>query len=206
MKSIMEEASSIAKAVEKGWIKAGCPKEFSVKVFENAEKNFIGFTTRQAKIGIFFEEAVSLKSEPYSAGNRKIRPLQSNSRESNREQREPREPRTRRPEPKSESSTTEFKEISVIWADNMIQDVQDWIKESLNLMELSFGDFTTTVQTFYLKIQFPKSFFDDKEREKQLYSSLSMLLLQMLKHKYRRPLKGYKIIFSSDILLSNAKD
>ncbi len=39
MKSIMEEASSIAKAVEKGWMKAGCPKEFSVKVFENAEKN-----------------------------------------------------------------------------------------------------------------------------------------------------------------------
>ena len=44
MKSIMEEASSVAKAIEKGWQRAGKPQEFTVKVFEEPQKNFIGLT------------------------------------------------------------------------------------------------------------------------------------------------------------------
>ena len=56
MKSIMEEASSVIKAIEKGWIQAGKPQEFTIKVFEEATKNFIGMTVRPAKIAIFFQE------------------------------------------------------------------------------------------------------------------------------------------------------
>ncbi len=44
MKSIMEEASSILKAIEKGWNRAGKPQEFTVKVFEEPEHNFLGMT------------------------------------------------------------------------------------------------------------------------------------------------------------------
>jgi len=56
MKSIMEQASSIMKAIEKAWISADNPTEFSVKIFEKEEKNFFGMTTTPAKIGIFFSE------------------------------------------------------------------------------------------------------------------------------------------------------
>jgi hypothetical protein len=56
MKSILQEASSIAKAIEQAWIKAGKPKEFSVKIYEESEKNFIGLTSKNAKIGIFYQE------------------------------------------------------------------------------------------------------------------------------------------------------
>ena len=56
MKSIMEEASSIIKAIEKGWISAGQPKEFTVKILEEPQRNFIGMTVRSAKIGIFFSD------------------------------------------------------------------------------------------------------------------------------------------------------
>jgi hypothetical protein len=59
MKSIVEEASSIAKAVEKGWVRAGKPQEFSVKIFEEPEKNFFGLTTKPAKIAIVFAQAPS---------------------------------------------------------------------------------------------------------------------------------------------------
>ena len=48
MKSLMEEASSISKAIEKGWTNAGKPKEFTIKVYEEPEKNFIGMTVRPA--------------------------------------------------------------------------------------------------------------------------------------------------------------
>ncbi len=56
MKSLIEEASSVSKAVEKAWERAGRPYSFSVKIFELPEKNFIGMTTKYAKIGIFFED------------------------------------------------------------------------------------------------------------------------------------------------------
>ena len=56
MKSVFEEASSIFKAIEKGWEKAGCPHKFSVTIFEKPEKNFFGISKKLAKVGIFFED------------------------------------------------------------------------------------------------------------------------------------------------------
>ena len=54
MKSIIEQASSIMKAIEKAWNQAEKPKEFSIKVFEQEERNFFGMSTKPAKVGIFF--------------------------------------------------------------------------------------------------------------------------------------------------------
>jgi hypothetical protein len=56
MKSIIHEASSIGKAIEQGWQKAGCPKEFSVRILEEPERNFIGLTIKTAKVALFFGE------------------------------------------------------------------------------------------------------------------------------------------------------
>jgi len=54
MKSIIEQASSIMKAIEKAWNQAEKPKEFSIKIFEQEERNFFGMSTKPAKVGIFF--------------------------------------------------------------------------------------------------------------------------------------------------------
>jgi predicted RNA-binding protein Jag len=54
MKSIIEQASSIVKAIEKAWNQAEKPKEFSIKIFEQEERNFFGISTKPAKVGIFF--------------------------------------------------------------------------------------------------------------------------------------------------------
>ncbi len=56
MKSLVEEASSVVKAIEKAWNRAGNPETFSIKVFETPETNFFGFTKKSAKVGIFFSE------------------------------------------------------------------------------------------------------------------------------------------------------
>jgi predicted RNA-binding protein Jag len=56
MRSVIHEASTIAKAIEQGWIKAGKPKDFTVKIFEEPQKNFFGLTSKNAKIGIFIDE------------------------------------------------------------------------------------------------------------------------------------------------------
>lgn len=63
MKSVIQEASSITKAIELGWIKAGKPKEFSVKILEEATKNFFGFTTKKAKVVVFFMQTYEQQGE-----------------------------------------------------------------------------------------------------------------------------------------------
>jgi len=56
MKSIISEGSSVAKAIEQSWKKTGKPQNFSVKVLEEEEKNFLGMTRKPAKIAFFFDE------------------------------------------------------------------------------------------------------------------------------------------------------
>ena len=56
MKSVMQEASSIAKAFEQAWEKAGKPQQCSVKVLEEPRHNFIGMTLQSAKIALFFDD------------------------------------------------------------------------------------------------------------------------------------------------------
>jgi hypothetical protein len=51
----MEEASSIVKAIEAAWIRAEKPHEFSVKIYEEPEKNFFGMVTKSAKIALIFK-------------------------------------------------------------------------------------------------------------------------------------------------------
>jgi len=54
MKSVIQESSSLSKAMEQGWIKAGKPKEFSIRILQESYKNFLGITTQNAKVAVFF--------------------------------------------------------------------------------------------------------------------------------------------------------
>ena len=90
MKSIIEEASSVAKAIEKGWAEAGKPQEFSIKVFEEATKNFIGMTTKSAKVAIFYDERTPIVGE-----KPKATPIQSQKNLRKAPLREPVKPATR---------------------------------------------------------------------------------------------------------------
>ena len=61
MKSVVAEASTIAKAIELAWQKAGQPKEFLIKVFQEPQRNMFGLTKTSAKIGIFFDDAAIIQ-------------------------------------------------------------------------------------------------------------------------------------------------
>lgn len=98
MKSIMQEASSIAKAIEQAWMTAGQPAEFTIKVLEEPQKNFIGFTTRSAKIALFFEMAPSAKpqapkAKPAVSRHTEAKVMQPKPVIQEREQKEPVAPR-----------------------------------------------------------------------------------------------------------------
>jgi DNA mismatch repair ATPase MutL len=56
MKSLVQEAVSIAKAIDAAWLHAGKPENFSIKILEHPQKNFLGFSKKSAKIAFFFDE------------------------------------------------------------------------------------------------------------------------------------------------------
>src|SRR5258708_34816791 len=55
MKSMLHEASSVIKAIEKAWIESGKPLEFTINIHEVGEKNFFGFTKRPAIVSITYD-------------------------------------------------------------------------------------------------------------------------------------------------------
>src|SRR5262249_23155390 len=55
MKSMLHEASSVIKAIEKAWIDSGKPLEFTINIHEMGEKNFLGFTKRPAIVSVTYD-------------------------------------------------------------------------------------------------------------------------------------------------------
>jgi hypothetical protein len=62
MKSIIQESSSVAKAIELALAQAANPKDFSVKVLEYPTKNFFGITTRPARIALYWDDKTTQKT------------------------------------------------------------------------------------------------------------------------------------------------
>lgn len=56
MKSVIAQASSLAKAVNEAWEKAGKPGEFFIKVLQEASSGFLGFGSKKAKVALFFKQ------------------------------------------------------------------------------------------------------------------------------------------------------
>lgn len=98
MKSVISEANTIAKAIELAWQKAGCPNDFTVKVFQEPQRNLFGITKMSAKVGIFFDDqSITQKIKPLIAAatadqTKTDHVLAQNGVEA-KTQRQPREPR-----------------------------------------------------------------------------------------------------------------
>ena len=71
----MEEASTISKAIENAWNRAGQPQEFTVKILEHPKTSFFGLkTSKSAKIAFFFNE-LTVKTKEQPQPQRHVRPL-----------------------------------------------------------------------------------------------------------------------------------
>lgn len=190
MKSIIQEASSIVKAVEKAWLNAGKPQEFSVKVFEHPEKNFIGMTTKPAKIGIFFKEVTVAKpgEKPRRETIKRKAPV---------EKRPAQPTRHRQPEPsRPVHAEAERPQKRIMWSDDMVNEARKWVDGALQSMNKKNVSFTTDVNNYYLRFVFAQPLAETEEKERNLFRSFSFLMLQALKHKFKRPLRGFKVVLT----------
>lgn len=196
MKSIMQEAATIAKAIEKAWNAAGKPQEFSVKVFEQEEKNFLGFTSKPAKIGLFFDqkgvpgmEAPVKRVSPIAISKSEARKVQKKTfaQEMHEEIKEPKD--TEAPAP-----AILKKQKRVLWTDEMVALARDWMQGALDAMDKGDVPFTHKINNYYLRFSFAKPLAPVPEKERQLFRNLSFLLLQALKKQLKRSLHGFKVV------------
>jgi hypothetical protein len=223
MKSIMHEASSLAKAIEQGWEKAGKPTDFSIKILEQPKRNFFGFTTHPAKIALYFDERPQARYESHGRPHkqRDMQPReQRQERHERPEQRATRhaenrpevrsheqKPRMQRPEPRVERpiepiSThkpvpAQTQQQEAQWSEGMIGFVREWLGVVLPESTGKRIAFTVEPNNFYLRITFETSVLENQEKEKRLYASLALLILEALKRKFRTGLRRHKVILTN---------
>lgn len=58
MKSVIAQGATVVKAIEEALKKADMPKEFFVKILEEAQSGFLGFGSKKAKIALFFKKEI----------------------------------------------------------------------------------------------------------------------------------------------------
>lgn len=225
MKSIIEEASSVVKAIEKGWAQAGKPAEFSIKVFEVEQKNFLGMTTKSAKVAIFYgHKNPSLQGAPHtehyeshekkgisqscSAGRseatvKKNIISQENTHTKSNSSVFPKKPQeTTAPVKKEAPKYVAKKPVEQvvqkdIWTKEMIDAASDWLTEIIKVAQLPHAQFTTEAKNYFLKFSFEDSLFAQPENERLFFRSTAHLIVQALRNKFKKSFRGFKVILNS---------
>jgi len=214
MKSIMEEASSIFKAIENAWKRAGQPHDFSVKVFEEPQRNFFGLTVKSAKIGLFFDEkslpkTVTAKVTPPVVAKQKVDPQPKNvqpEKQVSQKKVAPVQkikevaPAKREVAPSQVKSAPQEKALEngeSIWTPEMIKAAEEWTRKSLSLMNMSHINFSTKLSKYYIHFSFDSKLFENNMKEKTLFRSFAYLIMAALRNKFKKEFRGLKVVLSS---------
>lgn len=182
MKSLVEEAASIAKAIEKAWIQAGKPATFQVKILEEPKRNLLGFVVKSAKIGLFYTSMVEKpkKTKWHEKERGKYRPVMRHKeieREGFRK-----------------NEINHEKQPKIRWTHEMIQVAKGLIEQSLSAIGRSTIPFSIDPKAFHLHIIFATPLVEDKEKEYQLFRSLSYLTMQAVRTHGKKGFAGFKVI------------
>ena len=223
MKSIIEQASSIMKAIEKAWDQADKPKEFSIKIFEKEEKNFFGMTTKPAKIGIFFTDKPTAHDKSTAKPRQEIKECRTTSHPTAKPQpSRPEQSRTEQPraehapaartapkktiQPRTQAASTHSdnkedqsatekpRRAQAAWNDTMISTTETWLKKTLSLMGMNGISFATEIAGKNLKLTFNIPLIADVMHEKQLFRSFAHLIMSSLRNQYKQEIKDLKVI------------
>ena len=183
MKSIIQEAASIAKAVEQSWQRAGKPQKFSIKVLEVEERNFLGMVKKPAKIAFFFEDSIQpVKRKVEAKSKQKMQQKQS-------------EKKLEKKPIKTVSKSAKKPVKKTLWSDQMVDAAQNWTQDMLNMMKLSHVKFSTKTFRNTIKFHFEAPLMQNKNEQKILFSSFALLLMQTLRNKFKKQFRNLSVVF-----------
>ena len=188
MKSIVEEASSIVKAIEQAWNNAGQPEEFSIKIYEQPERSFLGMTKKPAKVGLFFTSIAPQHYEPRTASSRRQQP-------SERTSSAPSSGTRHTPSRRSESTRTDRTQES--WTTEMVDFSREWLTNTLTHLGKGNIQFTADVDERTLRMVLNESVTDDTRQERLVFSSFAHLLTETLRTQFKRHLRTLRIHVST---------
>jgi predicted RNA-binding protein Jag len=225
MKSMLHEASSIVKAVEKAWADAGKPTEFTIKVLEAGEKNFLGLSKRPAIVSITYEPkrqqtrqqesgraqgAVAPRANakntpapkptrPLNVGNKdQIRPLPSREPARQQEQLRPQQKPVQQQKPSNEVGK-EQQDVDqaalLVWQDEFVAFIAKELKELLGTWGVK-QTFSSKIDKKMLTITLEEHLLDDVVEERNAFMGFSYLLIQFLKRHYKKKFRGFQLIIT----------
>jgi len=230
---MMEEASSVFKAVESCWNRAGKPQEFTVKILELPEKNFFGMTTKAAKVALFFNQVApsptahvrqrpvrSSEAPRHAEKNEQLRrsetqrsqqrPLDTENRDNRREsysnqssdrrqdgRRDFRRDGGRQRQDYRQGQQRQEFRSDVQWTPEMIDAAQEWVKETLGMMNQSNINVITTAQGNFLKIELSGPVSQDGRQEEVLLKSWTNLIFEALRSRFKEQARGLRLVIES---------
>lgn len=197
MKSIMEEASTVVKAISKAWEHAQKPVNFSVKVLEEPQTNFFGMTVKPAKIALFFasvepsnpQSPVVKKAYETPVAN-KNKPAAPKKVEVKKEPRVVKETYPDR-QPDVQAARPTF--VKNVWTDEMVDFAKTWLQTILEAKKSLHAPFEMTVDNNKLLITFLKPIADDVIAEQSAFNSLGHLITKTIRTRFRGVSQGLRI-------------
>ena len=199
MKSIMEEASSLSKAIDRAWNRAGKPSKFTVRVLEEPEHNMFGLTVKSAKIALFFDEKSTDGISSYS-NEKATRPRhheQAPRRQSPAADRPTKAPRF---EPRSQERPyrAPIRRPRPEWNDELAQQAKDWISQTLAKIGLPHIEYSIRPDNNLLRFTFKSSLTGTEGKDRMLFSSFACLIMTTLRHRYKKQLKNLKVVLTTE--------
>jgi predicted RNA-binding protein Jag len=222
MKSMLHEAASIIKAIEKAWTESGKPAEFTVKILEKGEKNFLGMSKRPAIVSITYGSSFNPVDRPKNKDFAQHRPLKraqasnfNQVKEQSRDRQIPQKVGVRDEQRRYESplnsnqSGLEAQQNSVSKdkEKELDREIQTWNNEMADYCSANLKDilailkiesmFVAKINNKNLVITFDKNITSSViEDLKSFFASLAHILMQLLKRKYKKRFKGIQIIIN----------
>jgi predicted RNA-binding protein Jag len=218
MKSMLQEASSVLKAVEKAWNEAGNPQEFTIKILEKGEKGFLGLSGgRPAVVSItyqpirdirkpreFVQKDAFQKDKRYQQQPKPVTQVAKKpsgildslfGKKVEKPQQQQRPQQQKIVQPSSGQPAGQSKRMDA-WRKEFVDNVSIWLKEMMQIMGV---DVTINFKhdQRILNVFIDKRVFKDSEEEKLFFISLSHLLMQFLKRKYKKKFANYYLIIHS---------
>ncbi|MFC1894362.1 Jag N-terminal domain-containing protein [Candidatus Dependentiae bacterium] len=196
MKSMLQEGATVFKAIKKAWNNCDKPEEFTIKILEFGEKSFFGITKKPAVVSINYNIKKQPKKPEYKFEKKEVSRKEKTIKTRGMIQDfEKNKFKTKQPD----TSLPRKKTITYEWTDELIKDVSFWLKEITGIMGIKI-DFTCKSEQRILNIFLKESVFKESENEKMFFISLSHLLMQFLRKKYKKKLNNYYLIIHSNIL------
>ena len=214
---MLHEGSTVVKAIQKAWEASGMPLEFTINVHEVGERNFLGFSKRPAIVSIAFDQrkvqqasAFGKKGDSRNQGQQAQRP---DARQNFNKGQKPRvevkpklspekdrefvanlqKPQQPREQFKPEGVSTPEPEQ---WTQEMANDIREWLNETLAHVGIA-TPFGLQFDRRMLTVTFDANVMPTPDEERQLFIGLSYILMQFLKKKCKKKLRGHHLVFNS---------